>query len=274
MKPFVKWVGGKKQLLPDLIKYAPENFTTYFEPFLGGGALFFTLQPKKAVINDLNDHLITAFKVVKGDTKKLIARLKRLEKDFLNKKDAERKEMFLRIRNKFNTQKLDAVERAALMIFLNRTCFNGMYRENSRGEFNVPFGKYKNPKICDESNLESAAVALKNVKITAKDFASAVQDAKKGDFVYFDPPYYPISETSKFTSYYETDFVLEDQIKLRDLIKDLSKRGVQVMASNSYSPTIKDLYADFNLHVVYAGRAINSKANKRGKIKEYIITNY
>lgn len=273
-RPFLKWVGGKGQLLPELLKRVPESFGTYFEPFLGGGAVYFALKPKKAVLNDLNDHLITSFRVIKNDTSALIRRLKKIEKDFLEKDYDERKKMFLRLRDKFNIEKLDSLERSALMIFLNKTCFNGMYRENSKGGFNVPFGKYQNPKICDSENLENVSKVLKGAKLTAKSFSAAVKDAKKGDFVYFDPPYLPISKTSSFTSYYETDFALQEQIELRDLFADLAKRGVYVMASNAHSSVIKDLYKDFKIHIVLAGRSINSKGDKRGKIKEYIITSF
>ncbi|MEK9156739.1 MAG: DNA adenine methylase [Patescibacteria group bacterium] len=273
-RPFLKWVGGKGQLLPELLKRVPESFGTYFEPFLGGGAVYFALKPKKAVLNDLNDHLITSFRVIKNDTSALIRRLKKIEKDFLEKDYDERKKMFLRLRDKFNIEKLDSLERSALMIFLNKTCFNGMYRENSKGGFNVPFGKYQNPKICDSENLENVSKILKGAKLIAKSFSAAVKDAKKGDFVYFDPPYLPISKTSSFTSYYEADFALQEQIELRDLFADLAKRGVYVMASNAHSSVIKDLYKDFKIYTVLAGRSINSKGDKRGKIKEYIITSF
>lgn len=274
-RPFLKWVGGKGKLVSELIKSAPAEFGTYFEPFLGGGALFFALKPKKAVLNDLNDHLMTTFEVVKNGPQDLIQSLMEIETAYYAYGDNEaRKAMFLRMRGEFNEPRLDALRRASLMIFLNKTCFNGMYRENSGGKFNVPFGKYLHPTICDTSNLEKTSVLLRDVRLISKSFERAIDKAKKGDFVYFDPPYMPISKTSSFTSYYETNFALNEQIGLRNVFVKLAKRGVFVMASNSYCTAVAALYSDFNLRTVMAGRSINSRGDRRGKIREYIITNY
>jgi len=197
-KPFVKWVGGKRQLLKqfrDLGLYPPENFdpikNTFFEPFVGGGAVFFDLLPETAYLSDLNNELVVTYNVIKNDVENLIKSLKKHKLD---------KEYFLKMRAQ-NTEKLSDLNTASRFIYLNRTCFNGMYRVNSKGGFNVPFGKYTNPLICDENNLRKASKALKNVEIKKQDYKEVLKKAQKGDFIYFDPPYYPVSKTASFTSY-------------------------------------------------------------------------
>ncbi|MDD3694132.1 MAG: DNA adenine methylase [Candidatus Pacebacteria bacterium] len=273
-KPFVKWVGGKRQLLKqfrELGLYPPDDFdpvtNTYFEPFVGGGAVFFDLLPKKAELSDLNRELVVTYNVIKSDVEKLIKSLKKHKYD---------KEYFLKIRSQ-RVEKLSDLEVASRFIYLNRTGFNGMYRVNSRGEFNVPFGKYKNPLICDEQNLRRVSKVLKNVFIKHQDYKEVLKNAKNGDFVYFDPPYYPINKTSSFTSYTKESFLDKEQIELRDTFVKLTKRGCFVMLSNSDTPFINKIYSGIKgvkINKIFAGRSINSKASGRGKITEVLITNY
>lgn len=271
-KPFVKWVGGKRQLLKQfrlMNLYPPESFDSknsrYFEPFVGGGAVFFDLLPEKAFLSDLNSDLVITYNVIKNDIEALIKSLKKhkYEKDY-----------FLKVRAvNLNTD----IEIASRFIFLNRTCFNGMYRVNSKGQFNVPFGKYSNPLICDEQNLRRVSESLKDVEIKCQDYKEVLKEAKKGDFIYFDPPYYPVSKTASFTSYTSESFMDKEQTELRDTFVELSKRGCYVMLSNSDTPFINKIYSGLKgIHVtkVKAGRAINSKAGGRGKITEVLVTNY
>lgn len=273
-KPFVKWVGGKRQLLRqfrDLGLYPPEDFdpiaNTYYEPFVGGGAVFFDLLPKKAELSDLNYELVTTYNVIKSDVDALIKSLK---------KHKYEKEYYLKVRAQ-NPKKLSDVEVASRFIYLNRTGFNGMYRVNSRGEFNVPFGKYTNPIICDEENLRRASKALQKVSIKQQDYKNVLKKARRGDFVYFDPPYYPVSKTASFTSYTAEAFLENEQTELRDTFVELHKRGCFVMLSNSDTPFINKIYSGIpgvKISKVEAGRAINSKGSKRGKITEVLVTNY
>lgn len=273
-KPFVKWVGGKRQLLSQFRKlnlYPPEKFNPetgrYFEPFVGGGAVFFDLLPKKAYLSDLNSDLVTTYNVIKDNVDGLIKSLKKHEYE---------KEYFLKVRAK-DPRKLSDIEIASRFVYLNRTCFNGMYRVNSKGQFNVPFGKYNNPIICDEVNLRKVSDALKNVEIKHQDYKAVLKKAKKGDFVYFDPPYYPVSKTSSFTSYTSDAFLDKEQLELRDTFLELHKRGCFVMLSNSDVPFINKIYSGckgIKINKVEAGRAINSKSTGRGKITEVLVTNY
>jgi DNA adenine methylase len=273
-KPFVKWVGGKRQLLRqfhELGLYPPEGFNpikkTYFEPFVGGGAVFFDLLPKKAELSDLNNELVITYNIIKNDVESLIDSLK---------KHKYEKNYFLKMRSK-NPWELNDVEIASRFIYLNRTGFNGMYRVNRKGEFNVPFGKYTNPIICDEINLRKVSNALQNVVIRNQDYKQVLGVARKGDFIYFDPPYHPASETASFTSYTAGGFLEKEQTELRDTFVELHKRGCYVMLSNSDTPLINNLYLDIDgvrVSKVSAGRAINSNASKRGKIYEVLVTNY
>lgn len=273
-RPFVKWVGGKTQLINQLVALMPKDYNTYFEPFLGGGALFFHLQPSKAYINDINRTLIHTYRAIKESPDKLCADLCELGEEYLSLDQENRKEYFYERRKEFNSIKEPNARKATLMIFLNKTCFNGMYRENSKGEFNVPFGDYKNPKICDTDNLKAINELLKYVEPTSVSYSEAAKKAKKGDFVYFDPPYHPLSQTSSFTSYSLDSFSAKDQENLRDLFVELDKRGCYVMLSNSASDFIKDLYKDYRQEFVLAGRSINSKGSGRGKINELVVLNY
>lgn len=273
-KPFVKWVGGKRQLLKQFKEmglYPPDDFdpikSTFYEPFVGGGAVFFDLLPKNAVLSDMNKELVTTYNIIKNDVESLIKSLK---------KHKHSKDYFLKIRAK-NPEKISDLEVASRFIYLNRTAFNGMYRVNSKGEFNVPFGKYENPMICDEENLRKVSKVLQNVEIKHQDYKAVLKKAKKGDFVYFNPPYYPVSKTASFTSYTKYVFLDKEQIELRDTFVELHKRGCFVMLSNSDAPFINEIYSGIKgvkISKVDAGRAINSKASGRGKIKEVLVVNY
>ncbi len=266
-KPFVKWAGGKRQLIQKLIEFAPENFNNYFEPFLGGGALFFELSKNnkinKCYLNDSNSLLINSYKTIKEKPTELIKELK-------NGKYKNEKEAFLKIRSE---EPVDLVKATARFIYLNKTSFNGLYRVNSKGKFNVPFGKYTNPTICDERNILAVNKALQKDELLNVDFDKAVGKAKKGDFVYFDPPYASLNSAS-FTKYTKNDFNEKDQKRLFETFVKLDKKGCFVMLSNSHVPSILDLYKNFNIKTVNATRMINCKAGGRGKIKEVVVTNY
>lgn len=272
LKPFTKWTGGKRQLLPELVNLVPKKYNRYFEPFVGGGALLFELIPKKATINDFNSDLITAYKQIKEDVEGLIENLeihrKNNTKDYyLNLRSIDRDDRI---------NKMTESEKAARLIYMLRVNFNGLYRVNSKNQFNVPYGRYKNPKIVDKPLLHDISKYLNNndIVILEGDFESAVASAKFGDFVYFDPPYAPKSATSNFTSYTNEGFDRAEQERLRDIFIELANRGVNVMLSNSDVGAIHDLYSNIpnvDIKVVRANRMINSKVNKRGKINELII---
>ena len=266
--PIVKWVGGKRQLLFELLKNMPKTYNRYFEPFIGGGALFFELQPDHAYISDMNEELINLYSVVRNSVDELIEDLSKHEIS---------KEYFLEIRNIDRTEeysKLSNVERASRFIYLNRTCFNGMYRVNSKGEFNVPFGNYKNPRIIDENNLLNCSELLKKTEIKCADFSEIIHKVQKGDFVYFDPPYVPLNETSSFTSYTKDGFDIDMQFKLRDVCDELDSMGIKFMLSNSDTKLVNELYANYEIKKVFASRQINANANGRGKITEVLVRNY
>ena len=266
--PIVKWVGGKRQLMFELLKNMPETYNRYFEPFIGGGALFFELQPQNGYISDMNEELINLYSVVRDDVYELI--------DDLNKHKVS-KEYFLKIRNLDRTEKynkLSDIQKASRFIYLNRTCFNGMYRVNSQGQFNVPFGNYKNPRIVDAENLINCSKLLKNTEICCADFSEILNKVQKGDFVYFDPPYVPLNETSSFTSYTKDGFDLDMQFKLRDVCDELDSNGVMFMLSNSDTKLVNELYSNYEIKKVFASRAINANGNGRGKITEVLVRNY
>lgn len=273
-KPFVKWVGGKRQLLKqfrELGLYPPEAFNpmtnTYYEPFVGGGAVFFDLLPKNAKLSDLNSELVITYNVIKSGVDELI---ESLQKHIYNK------EYYLKVRAE-KVEDLSEIEVASRFIFLNRTGFNGLYRVNKSGQFNVPFGRYSSPVICDEDNLRRVSDALRDTIITHQDYKNVLKTARSGDFIYFDPPYYPISATSSFTSYTAEGFLEKEQAELRDTFVKLHEKGCFVMLSNSDTPLINKLYSGLNgitINKITAGRAINSKGTGRGKITEVLITNY
>ncbi|MBD2537924.1 DNA adenine methylase [Coleofasciculus sp. FACHB-SPT36] len=264
-RPFLKWAGGKSQLIQQYIPYFPPKFTTYYEPFLGGGALFFHLLPKVSILTDINGELVNVFRCVRDEVEPLI--------EFLHQHQMNHsKEYYYCVRL---MQPSTPLERASRFIYLNKTCFNGLYRENSKGQFNVPIGKYKNPKICNPALLRSVSAALQSALIDVQPFEAVLQSAENAeDFVFFDPPYYPLSPTSNFTAYSRHSFNEADQIRLRDVFVELAKRGVKVMLSNSDCLFIREIYSNFNIYEISASRMINSNARKRGKISELLITSY
>jgi DNA adenine methylase len=263
-QPFVKWAGGKRQLLPDLLRHAPPTFRRYYEPFVGAGALFFALRPERAVLADVNERLVRTYCGVRDDVEGVIALLAQYKKRHDEK-------FFYALREREIDSGTD-VEVAAWFIYLNKTGFNGLYRVNSKNRFNVPFGRYDEPKILNAARLRACSAALAGVEIRLCDFAKAVRGAKRGDFVYFDPPYVPLSKTSSFTSYTSGGFDEEAQVRLRDTARALKRRGVHVLLSNSSAPDVRALYADgFEILEVSARRAVNSKASARGAITELVM---
>lgn len=270
IQPFLKWAGGKRQLIKEIEQYIPPKMSTYYEPFIGGGALLFHLQPEKAVINDSNPELINAYIMVRDHVDELI-------KD-LNKHN-NTPDYFYEIRSWDRTPKyseLSNIERASRLIFLNKTCFNGLFRVNSQGEFNTPFGNYKNPNIVNEHVLKSVSNYLNSndIKFLVGDFNDSLKNIRKGAFVYFDPPYMPLSDSSSFTGYTLDGFVADDQIRLKKLCDNLNERGIKFLLSNSTAPMILDLYKDYKIEYVDAKRNINAIGDKRGEIKEVLVMNY
>lgn len=272
---FLKWAGGKGQLIHRLDSFIPQKFHSYYEPFSGGASLFFHIKKKKfpdkkCIISDTNEELINSFRVVKYHLNELIEELKKHRENY----DMKGEDYYYEVRNKIKPDRLSNIQRAARFIFLNKTCWNGLYRVNSKGEFNVPSGKYQNPKIFDEKNLKQVRKLLKNTKIKILDFSEVLKFAKKEDFIYFDPPYLPVSKTSKFTDYTKSGFNEEDQKRLADVFQKLDKKGCFVMLSNSDTKLIRDLYKNFEIENVDARRMINCKKDGRGKINELLIKNY
>lgn len=274
VKPIVKWAGGKRQLINNIIELVPKTYNRYFEPFIGGGALLFALTPSEATINDANSELLAIYRcLADNDCYNLMIESLNFHEDNHNEDYYYR----LREQDREPNFKLTSLwERASRTIYLNKSCFNGLYRVNSKGFFNVPSGKKKKVQTYDRDNI----IKLHNYFITQKvtilegDFSIAVKDAKKGDFVYFDPPYDPFDEKDSFTSYTKFNFSKEDQIRLANLSKELSRKGVYVMLSNHNTKLINELYEGFNIHIVKAKRIINSDSKGRGSVEEVIITNY
>jgi len=261
-------VGGKGRLLPELLARLPVSFADYHEPFIGGGAVFFALSttrgPGRSSLSDANPALIEVYRALRDDVDGVIAalRLHRYDRDHYYRVRAQRPEA------------LTLAERAARVIYLNKTCYNGLYRENRAGQFNVPFGRYANPTICDEPNLRAASAVLQGVDIACRPFPTVLDAARPGDFVYFDPPYVPVSATANFTAYNRHGFGPDDQRRLRDVFAALAGRGVRAMLSNSDTPLVRELYAGFRVEQVFAARAVNSRANGRGKVAEVLVLNY
>lgn len=266
--PFLKWAGGKSQLLPTFNRYFPERFNRYFEPFVGGGAVFFHLAARRpsfrSVISDSNEELINCYEMLRDKPQQVIDALNNHRND---------KHHFYRVRA-LDTAGLNAVDRAARLIFLNKTCFNGLYRVNRSGQFNVPFGKYKNPRFVDHVNIMAVSRILAETEILCSPFEKVLARARKDDFVYLDPPYQPLSSTSSFTGYTKGNFGLDDQKRLADSFKSLNRRGCYVMLSNSDTAAIRDLYKGFRIETVFATRAINCNAERRGRISEILVLNY
>ena len=265
-QPFVKWVGGKRSLLEEILPRFPKQFKTYYEPFVGGGAVYFAIAPhrRRAVLADSNADLIRAYKVICTDPHPLIRKLKTHARQ-------HSMEHYYKVRAREPRTELSAVAR---FLYLNKTCYNGLYRVNRAGKFNAPMGKYKNPNIVQQENILACYEALRNAECHVIDFEAI--KPKPGDFVYFDPPYHPLNGTAKFTQYQMSDFKEDDQVRLHDFIVRLHRRGVKIMLSNSKTPFIEDLYRYkyFRKHIVHAPRFVNSKPDQRGKICELLITNY
>jgi len=274
-KPFVKWAGGKRQLIPIINQNLPDSFGTYYEPFLGGGALLFHIltdkNGQKCSISDLNSDLVLAYTTIRDRTDSLITSLKNHEKNY--QKDSESYYYSIRESNPRSE-----IEKTSRLIFLNRTCFNGLYRVNSKGKFNVPLGKYSNPNIVNEENLHVVSHILQSsrVSIKCRDFEAVLSDAKKGDLVYFDPPYQPVSATANFTSYTNKDFTYDDLTRLAELCLKLDSRGCKVLLSNSDSKEVADIFSKnpWKITKIEANRSINSNSKKRTGHFELLIKNY
>ena len=269
LRPFLKWAGGKSQILAELVSRVPEQFGCYHEPFVGGGALFFRLKTlgrlRRARLSDVNPELVNAWKVLRDTPNDLVAELEKLE-ELLSE------EQFYEIRARDPGPMLPA-ERAARLLYLNKTCFNGLYRENSKGRFNVPYGRYKRARVLDRELLLADSKALEKVTITSEPFQKIVKHAKAGDFVYFDPPYHPVSATSYFTSYARAGFGEQEQRVLAQVFAELAERGVHVLLSNSDCPFVRELYEErgFEISRIEAARSINSKSDKRGPVGELLV---
>ncbi len=297
-KPFVKWVGGKTQLIPELERQLPKDFgnwgeAVYVEPFVGGGAMLFWMLQKfsnieKAYINDINPQLITTYRAVRNNPDELLTRLEKLQEEYLALDDEQRREYYLLKREQFNTQKdlfndnsLNDIDVASLLIFLNRTCFNGLYRVNSKGYFNVPHGRYNNPKICDEPTIMADSRLLQKVEIMCGDFSETKEYASSNSLFYIDPPYKPLSETSSFNSYSKEDFDDNEQIRLCEFCKQIEQKGARFILSNSdlkgKNPDdnfFDDLYVSFSIKRVFATRMVNANPEKRGKLTELMVSNF
>jgi len=271
VQPFVKWVGGKRQLLTEIEMHLPKQFSRYYEPFIGGGALLFHLQPKNAVINDSNEELINLYRTIKESPEELIIDLR---------KHKNEKDYFYHVRaldrNKNEYLKLTTIQRASRLIFLNKTCYNGLFRVNRSGEFNTPFGRYKNPNIVNDITIRAVShyLSKNNISILNADYQKSLSMIQRDALVYFDPPYDPLSDSAKFTGYTKHGFNKEHQINLKKLCDKLHNKGVKFLLSNSSTEFIKDLYSDYSIFPVQANRIINSKSSGRGKITEVLVKNY
>lgn len=269
--PVLKWVGGKRQLIETYTPLLPKKISSYCEPFIGGGALLFHLQPKKAYINDINHDLIRVYTVIKNNVEELIEELKKYKNEaefFYSVRDLDR--------DKYLYKSLSETEKAARIIYLNKTCYNGLYRVNNAGEFNSPFGFYSNPNVVNEPVLRavSAYFNKNNIHFSSVDYSEVLTDIKKGTFVYLDPPYDPISETSNFTGYSKNGFTKDEQVRLRKNCDDLDRHGIKFMLSNSATSFILEQYSKYNITIVKAKRAINSVGSKRGNVDEIVVRNY
>lgn len=291
-KPFLKWAGGKSQLLNEISYYYPfdNKINKYAEPFVGGGAVLFDVLNKfdleSVYISDINAELINAYQIIKDDVNSLVALLKYMQDEYCSKKYDDQKDYYLDMRKRFNYLKVNGnkktnIEKAALMIFLNKTCFNGLFRVNRKGEFNVPMGKYKNPKICDEENLRAISSKLNNVEIVCGDYTESENFIDSNTFVYFDPPYRPLTETASFTSYAEGMFNDQNQLELAAYVTRLNEKGAKLVVSNSDPKNIDtndnffdDIYGSQNIKRITAKRMINCNGERRGKVSELLISNY
>ncbi|HBV98179.1 MAG: hypothetical protein JL50_00275 [Peptococcaceae bacterium BICA1-7] len=265
-QPVIKWAGGKRQMLSRYQDYFPGDFSAYHEPFLGGGAVFFHLAPAVAYLSDYNDELVNMYRVLQTDVDRLIEDLSR---------HSNEEDYYYSLRSA-DVSRLSEVQRASRLIYLNKTCFNGLYRVNKKGEFNVPFGRYKRPKFLDADLLLAANRALSGAKIFRADYSVVLDNARPGDFVYFDPPYFPLSRTASFTDFTNLSFGAREQEKLADMFNELHQRGCLVMLSNSDTPFIRELYGRYGRGVIAltANRSINSKGDRRGPVGELLICSW
>lgn len=271
-RPFVKWIGGKRSLLPQYEPLLPTEFNHYFEPFVGGGAMFFHTRPTAARLSDMNGRLVETYRAVRDDLPGLIDRLENHREQY-DRVGGE--SYYYRCRTRFNQPRMAAVDRAALFIFLNKTTYNGMFRENKSGGFNAPWGRRETaPALYDRAVLEAASHALQGVDVVTAGFETVLDHAKEGDFVYFDPPYVPLSATSSFTSYGKAGFDVDMQIDLARTFDILARRGCLVMLSNSDCELVRDLYAGWRIEQVFAKRSVNSKANGRGEVAEVVVCSW
>ena len=287
--PFVKWAGGKTQLLPEIRKHYPHRIKKYCEPFVGGGAVLFDVlqkyHPEKVLVNDVNEELINTYLQIKTDCNLLIEQLSELQQNYKSQSLEKNKILFYEKRLRYNELKINRndaenLEKATLFIFLNKTCFNGLYRVNKKGEFNVPFNNAKNPLICDEENLRACSELLQNVQMKTGDYSDCKGFIDSETFVYLDPPYRPLTQTSAFTSYSENKFSDKEQVELGNFIKEISEIGANILASNSDPKNTNkednffdELYSNFEIKRISASRMINSNAKKRGAISELLISN-
>lgn len=272
ISPVVKWVGGKRQLLPVIKKNLPKKYNSYCEPFLGGGAVLFNIQPRKAIVNDLNSELMNVYNVIKNNIDELILDLKKHKNEsdyFYKMRELDRD------KKKYN--QLSDVKKASRILYLNKTCFNGLFRVNNAGEFNTPFGKYKNPNIVNENTLRAVNSYFNEVEIIfhSEDYQKVLDSLKKNSFVYLDPPYDPVSDTSSFTGYNKGGFNQDEQIRLKECCDSLDDNGIKFLLSNSATEFIKELYKNYkNTQIVKAKRSINSVSTKRGHVDEILVKNY
>ncbi|MDD4503585.1 MAG: DNA adenine methylase [Clostridiaceae bacterium] len=270
VQPVVKWAGGKRQLLQEIDKYIPKKISTYYEPFLGGGALLFHLQPRKAIVSDMNEELINIYNVIRDNVEELIFDLQQhanTEEHYYYIREMDRLPEYERMTN---------IQKASRIIYLNKTCYNGLFRVNSQGQFNVPFGKYKKPNIVNDIVLRAVSGFLnsKDIRFLNVDYEESLNGIRRGAFVYFDPPYDPVSDTSSFTGYTLDGFGRDEQLRLKQVCDRLNQRGIKFLLSNSATPFIKELYEDYIIEIVGANRSINSNASNRGEIREVLVRNY
>lgn len=273
-KPFLKWAGGKSRLSKQITEFFPKDFDRYFEPFLGSGAIYFAISPQEGILNDLNKYLIGTYEIIRDDPNGLIKKLKKIDRAYHKLSSLEAKsDYYYDSRSRYNKIKVNSIDKAALFIFLNKAGFNGMYRENSKGEYNIPFGKHEKCLICDEENMLRVSEDLKNIKFTSTDYKDALKDTKKGDLVYLDPPYIPISKTANFTQYQKEGFSFDEHIKLKNIALELHKKGCYVVISNSSCKESRELYSDesFTLHTIKVTRQIHFS---RKVVSELVVTNF
>lgn len=273
-KPFLKWAGGKSRLAREITSFFPVEFNRYFEPFLGGGAIYFNISPREGILNDLNKYLVGTYEIIRDRPHDLIKKLRLIDKEYHALLSLEEKsEYYYSSRERYNRIEKVNIEKAALFIFLNKTGYNGMYRENLKGSYNIPFGKHEKSLICDEENILNVSLDIQNIKFTAGDYKQAIESAKKGDLVYLDPPYIPVSKTSKFTQYQKEGFSDSDHLELKNLALKLHRKGCFVVISNSYCDESKALYNDeaFKINIVNTVRLIHS--SKR-VVREIVVTNF